>query len=412
MKDLSTWLDYIPSLTSGEKICLCLDRITAAAAELQLLNIAPKVIKVAGTNGKGSTVAALSAVYIAAGYNVASYTSPHLFKFNERLRFNNIDCSDALFCDAFAAIEFSASKHKLSYFEYITLAAFYIIKNSSTDIAILEIGLGARLDAVNIMAADLGIITSIDYDHIDRLGANLSDIASEKAGVMLNTKKALYTDNVCIELFRSAAKKHCCELYILNEDFSYKVIKSKYHYNNKLANIRMFIPQIHPAAVTAAITTILLLQDKLKVDLDIITRVLPQLLLPGRCQLLQLPQLVMLDVAHNIASVRYMLYFISQKMPNIKINFVFSCLASKDASAIISYCNNYAVSWYIAELSCTNAMPISLLRGLGFNEYNEFSSLAAAFDAAIIATPVQQLVVAFGSFHVVNEVYSHIKVNY
>ena len=190
---LAAWLDYLEHRHS-EEIQLGLTRVKTVARQLDLLTFDATIIIVAGTNGKGSTVAALETIYRAAGYAVGSYTSPHLIHFNERIRVNLEPITDKTLCAAFTAIEEACESIHLTYFEMATLAALWYFKSFVLDVIILEVGLGGRLDATNIIDADLAIITTIDFDHQAYLGHTKEAIGYEKAGVLRPNQPFIYAD--------------------------------------------------------------------------------------------------------------------------------------------------------------------------------------------------------------------------
>ena len=180
---MKEWLSYISKLHS-RKIDLGLSRIIALAEKLSLRDFSCPVITVAGTNGKGSVIKFLESIYLAAGYRVAAYTSPHLLQFNERLRINGHSVADEALVNAFSFIENNRNNQPLSFFEFTTLAIFYICKKQPLDVLLLEIGLGGRLDAVNIVEPSVAVISNIDIDHTDYLGKNRESIGREKAGII------------------------------------------------------------------------------------------------------------------------------------------------------------------------------------------------------------------------------------
>ncbi|MDX1796839.1 MAG: Mur ligase family protein, partial [Hydrogenovibrio sp.] len=217
---LQTWIDWLLSL-HAEEIDLGLARIREVAGKLDLLTPQPLVISVAGTNGKGSSVAMLSAIYQASGYQVGVYTSPHLLRFNERIQINGKMADDQAIVEAFDTIESVRGQTKLTYFEFSTLAALMIFKRQPLDVMILEVGLGGRLDAVNILDADASLITAIDIDHSDWLGDDRSVIALEKAGITRPHKIAICSDNDIPDSLMQYALEHQINLKCLGTDFSY-----------------------------------------------------------------------------------------------------------------------------------------------------------------------------------------------
>ncbi len=219
--NVNQWLTYLEQRSPQQKIELGLERIRDVARRLNVLNPHYKIITVAGTNGKGSTVRALETIYNKAGYNVGSYTSPHLLCFNERIKVNLQSISDKALCDVFFAIESRNADIKLTYFEMATLAALVYFQQQSLDIVILEVGLGGRLDATNIMDADVAIITTIDFDHQELLGNTLEKIGQEKAGIIRAQKPVIYADINPPQSILSAAQQLNAPTYLYRRDFDF-----------------------------------------------------------------------------------------------------------------------------------------------------------------------------------------------
>lgn len=205
--NLSNWLTFIKSLHS-KQIELGLSRVAEVAKRMNLLSPTHKVITVAGTNGKGSTVAGLEQIYLTAGYRVGAFTSPFLFRMNEQIRLNGIDISDEALCDVFTRVENARQETTLTPFEFTTLAALTFFQQANLDMCILEVGLGGRLDAVNVIDADIAIVTSIDIDHTEWLGNTREKIATEKAGVFREGKPAICGDMNPPETLIQYAKKN------------------------------------------------------------------------------------------------------------------------------------------------------------------------------------------------------------
>ncbi|WP_430543297.1 Mur ligase family protein, partial [Xanthomonas sacchari] len=182
MNTLPEWLAYIER-QHPQDIAMGLERVRSVAARMHLTKPAKHVITVGGTNGKGSTVAFVEAIARAAGWRVGSYTSPHLLRYNERVRIDGDEASDAELVTAFAAVEAARGDTALTYFEYGTLAALWLFQQAKLELAVLEVGLGGRLDAVNLVDADVAVITTVDIDHTDWLGTDREAIGAEKAGI-------------------------------------------------------------------------------------------------------------------------------------------------------------------------------------------------------------------------------------
>lgn len=190
--NLTDWLGYIES-THPSTIDLTLERIRIVLERLNL-NVSFPIISVGGTNGKGSTCSILESIYKEAGYKVACYTSPHFLHFNERIKIQGVAVSDELICEAFSKIESAREEVTLTYFEYGTIAAMIIFSEADVDVAVLEVGLGGRLDAVNVFDADCAVVTTVDLDHMDYLGHTREAIGFEKAGIYRTEKTAIFGD--------------------------------------------------------------------------------------------------------------------------------------------------------------------------------------------------------------------------
>ena len=212
---LNDWLNWQENL-HVQSIDLGLDRIRPVYEKLLPQGLSGKIVLVAGTNGKGSTSAFLESIYVAAGYRVGVYSSPHLFKYNERIRINGEPVSDEILCQAFENVNNTRGDTSLTYFEFGTLAAFEIFQNAKLDVLILEIGLGGRLDAVNLPEPDVSIVTNIDLDHVSWLGDTREKIAFEKFGIARPDKPLLYADDNPPENLAELLEHYQCKLKLLD----------------------------------------------------------------------------------------------------------------------------------------------------------------------------------------------------
>ncbi len=253
---------------------------------MDLLNPNTKIITVAGTNGKGSTVASLEAIYWAAGYQVASYSSPHLLAFNERIKINRQPISAQQLCDAFCVIEEarSAINVHLTYFEVATLAALWHFKQHCLDLIILEVGLGGRLDATNIIDADLAIITTIDFDHQTFLGNTKEAIGFEKAGILRANKPLIFADNNPPKSILKQAHAHNTPLYLYGREYNYLLRANGLQFVTSEQIIDLPQPQLHCNAVAAAIMASICLQTLLPVQYSQLMQGIKSASLMGRLQ--------------------------------------------------------------------------------------------------------------------------------
>lgn len=283
-KNLDDWFSHIKQIHQ-KRMELGLDRIAVVADRLELRLFSCPVITVGGTNGKGSCTKTLESIYSAAGYKTGLYTSPHLMEFNERIRIQNQAISDDALIDAFEIVEHARANIILSFFEFTTLAALWLFQQSDCDVLILEVGLGGRLDAVNIVESDVAIVTSIALDHQDWLGDNCDAIAYEKASIARENKPFICGDiDPPARLFETVAEKKAI-LYLSNRDFFYPA--------------QLPVPHLKQQNVATAIAAIELLQNVLPVSVDQMAQGICNTVLPGRFELISSPLPCVLDVAHN-----------------------------------------------------------------------------------------------------------------
>src|SRR3989338_7544579 len=296
---LDDWFFHIKQIHQ-HRMELGLDRIRKVAKRLQLISFSCPVITVAGTNGKGSTTKALESIYHQAGYQTALYTSPHLMDFNERIRINNKNIDDENLIHAFEMVEHARLNIILSFFEFTTLAALFLFQAAKPDVIILEVGLGGRLDAVNIVDSDVAIVTSIALDHMDWLGNSREEIAYEKASIA-HAGKLLISgeENPQHTLAETVLKKNAVLLQI-NRDFFYQINKnsfncwgSDFHYEK----LPLSILKIQNTVI--AIRAIVALNYLLPISRENIIEGINQIDLPGRFELQRNPFPCVFDVAHN-----------------------------------------------------------------------------------------------------------------
>lgn len=373
---LNDWLAWQEDLHPVE-IDLGLDRVNKVSSNLGLKeglsDPSITVITVAGTNGKGSCVAMLDAILRAAGYRVGTYTSPHLFHYNERIHINGVEVEDGMLCNAFEQVDQARADVTLSYFEFGTLAALYIFGQSDLDVVILEVGLGGRLDAVNIVDADLAIISSIDIDHTDWLGDDREQIGKEKAGIFRAGKPAVCGDNNPPASILQAAESVGTELYTLNDDFTYTVNADgwtwKYSsggagvHNKKgsdclrsglpLPSLRGRIQVQNAASVVMALE---LVADRLPVSTDAIRHGLHDVKLNGRFQVLPGKVTQILDVAHNPEAARILHQNLQLHGCSGYTYAVIAMLKDKDVESVIDVLSEDIDGWYVAGLPVNRGM--------------------------------------------------------
>ena len=387
-----------------------LSRMKKVAEQLNIFPIKPKVFTVAGTNGKGSTVAILESILVESGYNVGSYTSPHLLDFNERIKINKINSSTKEICKAFEKIEKIRKDITLTFFEFSTLAAFIIFSEKDLDVLVLEVGLGGRLDAVNIIEPDVSIITNIGFDHTAILGNNLEEIAYEKSGIMRNNKPTILGYKDIQESVKKYSKDIGSHLNILGNNFSFDIISDKkwLFSNNNGLEIEFDYPgikgekQIFNAA--AAIQAIYISKDILfnekKINIG-----LKKSQIFGRFQIFKNSPNIILDIAHNEQSIMTLKNNLQRYYPEKKYHAVFSVLKDKDVDKILNPLKNIFESWHISESMNDRALPVNHLKENNFfieEKIMDYDSIDNAYNSAVkIAKKEGGIIVVFGSSYTI-----------
>ena len=406
--DLNQWL-YILENRHIQEVQLGLSRIAEVAQQLNLKTTNCKVITVAGTNGKGSTVAALEMIYHTAGYKVGSYTSPHLLYFNERIKVNLNLISDEALCHCFSVIEDARGETPLTYFEMTTLAALWHFKQQHLDLMILEVGLGGRLDATNIVDPDLSIITTIDLDHQEFLGTNLEAIGYEKAGILRPEKPFIYADAKPPNSIMEVAKTLLTPIFLYGTDYTVQEQDDSWHLTLLDHSIdRLPKPQIQLKSAAAALSACLLLQEDLPVADEFIYEAMPRIFIPGRLQLLLGEISILYDVSHNPQSARLLADTIRKLNVRNQIHAVFSVLKDKDIFGLIFPLKDCVDYWYPAQLDYKRAASTDLLMS-HFKDAEIFVEICynnplVAFNTALSQAKPGDLVIVYGSFFTVSQV--------
>jgi dihydrofolate synthase/folylpolyglutamate synthase len=405
LSTLNEWLDWIGSVHQTD-IELGLDRIREVGTRLGLLNPTCCVITVGGTNGKGSVVAGLEAIYLAAGFRVGAFTSPILFVHNEEVRVNGVMADDIQFIEAFEKIESARSRVSLTAFEYHTLAAFIIFQQAELDIMILEVGLGGRLDAVNIMDADAAIVTSIGIDHVAWLGDTREVIATEKAGIFRQGKPAICGDIHPPATLEQAAQAVRANFY--QQGLAFTFTESDIEWDWQSGDVaythlpRNTLLTQNMATVLMAVT---LLQSTLPVHEDALRRGLQSAFVPGRIQVLDGPVMEVVDVSHNPAAAAVLMNWLKKRPCKGITLAVFSMLEDKDIPGTLAEIGSEIDAWYVAPLTGKRAAPLDKLKN-AFRQAAistvEFSnSIDEAYYAAHKQAEPGDRVVIFGSFYTV-----------
>ncbi|ORF05612.1 bifunctional tetrahydrofolate synthase/dihydrofolate synthase [Snodgrassella alvi] len=419
---LSSWLQHLENGVAGGEIEMGLARVGAVRDQMGLKPVCPLIV-VGGTNGKGSVCAYLTQIYHEAGYRVGTLTSPHLLRFNERIVINGEAVADDLIVSAFEHIETARAEIPLTYFEFNTLAAVDVFIRQQVDVMILEVGLGGRLDAVNIFDADVAVITSVDLDHEAFLGDTVEKVAFEKAGIMRAGKPVICAQIPVPHSLSSHAAEVGADLLLLGRDFdchkmemqqwSYRFHPQKSSlYTGEHARHALPIPvlrgnfQLSNAA--CALTVLECLSERLPLDIGAIKRGLLRVRHPGRFQVLPGRPVTVLDVGHNPHAARALRSSLIALPYAEKRMAVFSMLADKDIDAVLEIIKDQFDCWLIAPLALPRGMTIQALQEK-FIQHNitavtAYPDVKEAYQAALSEAGENDRIVVFGSFHTVAEI--------
>ena len=427
---LSDWLDYLET-KHPKAIELGLERVAKVKQQLGLNPTFP-VIVVGGTNGKGSVCAMLESMLHAAGYRVGCYTSPHLLDYNERVRIGQRQASDMELCAAFERVEQARtashlqntdshlwgkdelSEISLTYFEFGTLAAMQCFIDQAVEVAILEVGLGGRLDAVNVFDHDCAVVTSIDLDHMEYLGDTREEIAFEKAGIFRVGKVAVFGDMDVPITIRAQAQHIGAQLWCLSEQFSFTAGAQQWNYHG-VNGTRSALPypalrgafQLHNAS--AALAALDALKNKLPVSMAAVRRGLVEVVLPGRFQIVPGRPMLILDVAHNPQAARSLAQNLTDLPPCNKTFAVFAMLKDKDMASVARALKGQVDVWLVAGIAAPRGATAAELSSVLYADGVKcavltFVTVTDALQYACNEAVENDRIIAFGSFYTVAEV--------
>ena len=381
---LTEWLAWMESCHPSE-IELGLERIKTVANSLAIDLSASKVVTIAGTNGKGSTVSYLDSIYRKAGYSVGCFTSPHFLHYNERVKIDGVNASDSLLCSAFARIDQARGQIPLTYFEFGTLAALLIFSDLKPDLVLLEVGLGGRLDAVNIVDADVAVVTTVALDHIDWLGDNREDIGREKAGIFRSSRPAVCGDLNPPLSVSAVANELDAQLFQSGNEFSYTQEMDSWSWQG-LSSVgeKLFIyniPLPHLPIQNAATVLQVIQCVGLKVDEEVIRSGIGTATLTGRMQLIEVGNTrYWLDVAHNPEAAE----LLSQKIESMTgvVTLVLGMLADKDCRQVIELLAPKVDCLYFVDLNVPRGQKASALAEFlpSNTPVKQFSTVADALN--------------------------------
>lgn len=410
---LPDWLAMLETRHSETQINMGLDRVQAVKARMQLAFTCP-VIMVAGTNGKGSTCAMLESVLLRAGYKVGLYIKPHFLDFNERARVLGEMASDEQLVASFNAVEAVRGDTPLTYFEFTTLAILHLLSQANLDVAILEVGLGGRLDAVNVIDADVAIVTSVDIDHTDYLGDTREAIGFEKAGIFRPGKAAICSDPVPPQSLIDHATAIGADLWLMGRDFNYSGDKQQWNYGGREQRRNsLAYPSLRGANQILNATAVLAALEVLRLTLPVgaqeVRTGLVTVELPGRFQVLPGRPSVILDVAHNPHAAAAL----NQNLGNMGFHpytyAVFGSMHDKDIDGVLAAMSEHVDHWCLAGLPSPRAATASELAAKvqimledkpdsSEHTVSIFDDPAQAFANAMSRAGENDRIVVFGSF--------------
>jgi dihydrofolate synthase/folylpolyglutamate synthase len=417
---LAAWLAYLEML-HPKAIALGLERVRAVFERMGIVRpdgtasdrtgmmLACPILTVTGTNGKGSTCALLESMLLSAGHRTGLYTSPHLISYNERVRIGGEEVADDQLIDAFNAVEDARADVPLTYFEYGTLAALWLFARAELDAVVLEVGLGGRLDAVNIVDADIAVVTSVDLDHMDYLGPTREDIGREKAGIFRAGRPVVCAEPSPPATMIAHARVLAAPVTLIGRDYGYRTDGAQWEYWGP-GGRRFGLP--HPALrgaiqlvnAATAIAALDLLRDHLHVSAGAVRDGLVSVQLAGRFQVLPGRPAVVLDVAHNPHAARVFAAALGTMGYHPETIAVFGIFADKDIAGVINAMRPRIDRWHVATLPGPRGAGAVAVRaelrraGVAPEGISAFDDVGAAFRAARERAGEADRIIVFGSF--------------
>jgi dihydrofolate synthase/folylpolyglutamate synthase len=409
---LPDWLDWQETL-HPRKIDPGLGRVARVAERMHLQAPEHSVITVAGTNGKGSSIAMLESILSAAGYRVGCYTSPHLLRYNERIRIAGREIDDITLCTAFESVDEARGETSLSYFEFGTLAALRIFHQACLDIALLEVGMGGRLDAVNIVDADAALVTSIDIDHSNWLGEDRETIGREKAGIFRTGRPAVCSDPEPPGSVFRQAQAVSARWYAPGRGFDWSITENGWHWQSTGKEYKNLpipsLPGTHQLQNAAGVIMVLeTLARRFPLPRSAIEQGLRTVSLAGRFQRVPGPVETLLDVAHNPGSARELAQLLHQRDAPGRTRMVLGMFADKDVAAFCEALAPLVTDWYLATLPGERGLSAKhLQQALCASDCHasarKFKDVATAFARARTDAGAGDRIVVCGSFVTVAE---------
>ncbi len=432
-RSLDQWVAYIQSLHHRE-IDLSLERVREVYSRMYPQSLPYKIISLSGTNGKGSTAELLASMYRQAGFRVGKFTSPHLIHFNERFNLDGEPVNEQRLLLAFDRVEMHRANTPITFFEYCTLLAIELFASNQVDVAIMEVGLGGRLDSVNILDADVSIITSISIDHTNWLGSTIEKIAYEKVGIARKDKPLILGMTTPPTNMLAYAEEIGAKVRLIGRDFNYRYTEGSEYWEWSYSNTvfeRLPLPynqtSVQLSNCALALATIQILSTSLPVSKNNVYEGIQNANIFGRCQLISRQPDIIFDVSHNESSVAYLAQFLNtlkkaqfgnnkasdKKQRSARTVAVVGMLRDKEIAASLAQISSHIDEWYVAtihnERGATAAEISTEILLNSTSKVAQYDRVEDAYDAAKATLTTDDCLVVFGSFHTVGDILDYIK---
>ena len=406
---LSEWLHWQETL-NPRKIDLDLNRVGIVASKLDIQPPANRTFLIAGTNGKGTTLAIIEDILIQKGLKVGSYTSPHLISYNERIRINKQPIDDSRLIESFKRIETIRDDILLTYFEFGTLAAFITLKDLNCDAWLIEVGLGGRLDATNIISPSVSLITNVDFDHQEWLGETLEEIAREKAGIIAARTPSIYGDSPVPKIIKQTALQMESDLHVLNRDFS---LSNNFDSSEWRGKDRVISSIIIPSDwadgeycdLAIALMAIEILGSELLPNTKELNNFLNNFSVSGRFEIIEKKQTWILDVAHNQHAAENLRQRLESLNPNKKITAILSMMQDKDVVEFVKVLDDLVARWIVCEMDTPRSHSVQALEkkltDYGIANVTAESGVLGALSNIENRTKKNDTILVTGSFEIV-----------